>query len=702
MRGQIYAILLPCLSTYFFAQGLQEEGEWHPFLKGTEPHVRIDNHQALRGVNPGALEEAAELYRETSGARKNTLRRGQPGTDPSEGWAVAGHSVVLNTTGPLQNNDAVRVTVTSVNPNATHWIAAYSPARANVSAVAPVKYAVLSEVDQGYVTSGRAEVTFRLTLSRSDYDFVLYTRDWPPLTDGWSPAHLERAVAVARSKTVTFADAGQPCKARVSLAGPRISNGDAEASDAVVQLRVQWSSGRGAECAPSLHWGDWEGPEASFQSVPASTSTYSAEEMCASPATGQGYRDIGWIHSALVEVAPGRQLGYHLTDCTGAKTRRYRLRVPPAPGGERRTRVAMLGDMGRGTVDDSKTWHQYGAPAMNVSLALGQEVARGELDAVFLFGDLSYAQGYTSVWDEWLDQVEPFAASVPFFTNQGNHEYDTPKEAWREGAAPDIFDKNDSGGECGVPSSRLVGSPGGGGSVSAVDYWARAFGSIFFVSMNTEIDFSRGSEQWRFLDKALASVNRTRTPWVVFAGHRAALVDSSYGPCSGEMCQLAGCRCGNGAADASDVGAMDLLQQHVGPLLQKYRVTLAFWGHNHAYQRMCAYDYATGACVQRSSGTSPAVYADPLAPIHMVVGTGGADFTVNARDASFSESVMYRFGYVRLTAENRTHLVGEFVEAAMGPGGKVLDSFAVAQTEPLRYSRASFSESSTDSLLQYL
>lgn len=78
---------------------------------------------------------------------------------------------------------------------------------------------------------------------------------------------------------------------------------------------------------------------------------------------------------------------------------RYRLRVPPAPGGERRTRVAMLGDMGRGTVDDSKTWHQYGAPAMNVSLALGQEVARGELDAVFLFGDLSYAQGCASKSD---------------------------------------------------------------------------------------------------------------------------------------------------------------------------------------------------------------------------------------------------------------------------------------------------------------
>jgi hypothetical protein len=58
-------------------------------------------------------------------------------------------------------------------------------------------------------------------------------------------------------------------------------------------------------------------------------------------------------------------------------------------------------------------------------------------------------------------------------------------------------------------------------------------GSIMLVSMNTEIDFSARSPQWRFLDAALSSVNRTRTPWVVFAGHRAALVDSSFGPCQG-------------------------------------------------------------------------------------------------------------------------------------------------------------------------
>ena len=39
-------------------------------------------------------------------------------------------------------------------------------------------------------------------------------------------------------------------------------------------------------------------------------------------------------------------------------------------------------------------------------------------------------------------------------------------------------------------------------------------GSVMLVSMNTEIEFAVGSEQWRFLDEALAGVDRRRTPWV--------------------------------------------------------------------------------------------------------------------------------------------------------------------------------------------
>ena len=55
------------------------------------------------------------------------------------------------------------------------------------SAVSPIKYAVLSEVDPSYLTTGKVSVGFRLTCMRADYDIVLYARDWAPVEDSWNP-----------------------------------------------------------------------------------------------------------------------------------------------------------------------------------------------------------------------------------------------------------------------------------------------------------------------------------------------------------------------------------------------------------------------------------------------------------------------------------------------------------------------------------
>ena len=49
----------------------------------------------------------------------------------------------------------------------------------------------------------------------------------------------------------------------------------------------------------------------------------------------------------------------------------------------------MFADMGRGTDDDSVTWNEYGSPAFNTSVALTNAVH--DIDAAFLFGDISYA-----------------------------------------------------------------------------------------------------------------------------------------------------------------------------------------------------------------------------------------------------------------------------------------------------------------------
>ena len=46
------------------------------------------------------------------------------------------------------------------------------------------------------------------------------------------------------------------------------------------------------------------------------------------------------------------------------------------------------------------------------------------------------------------------------------------------------------------------------------------YGSVTVVMMSTEHDFTNSSKQLSALDKYLSAVDRTRTPWLIFSGHR--------------------------------------------------------------------------------------------------------------------------------------------------------------------------------------
>jgi len=69
----------------------------------------------------------------------------------------------------------------------------------------------------------------------------------------------------------------------------------------------------------------------------------------------------------------------------------------------------------------------------------------------------------------------------------------------------------------------------------------------------------------------LASVDRSVTPWIIFSGHRPMYIDSTYRK-----------------EPDGDQPVAKLLRQSVEPLLYKYKVDLALWGHHHSYQRNCA------------------------------------------------------------------------------------------------------------------
>jgi hypothetical protein len=184
--------------------------------------------------------------------------------------------------------------------------------------------------------------------------------------------------------------------------------------------------------------------------------------------------------------------------------------------------------------------------------------------------------------------------------------------------------------------------------------------------MNTEADFYVGSPQWQWLQNDLAKVNRTETPWVIFFGHRPMYVDSY-----------------SNFTYMSAIPVMDCLISNIEPLLFKYRVNVALWAHHHSYQRHSA--IYQSKVVQKSQTIKADiqsddtvgfenvdVYFNPQATVHMIVGTGGADFSFDdigeTVDSPFpdgnasmswyawSEIFFYRYGFSRLTAVNSTHL----------------------------------------------
>ena len=54
-----------------------------------------------------------------------------------------------------------------------------------------------------------------------------------------------------------------------------------------------------------------------------------------------------------------------------------------------------------------------------------------------------------------------------------------------------------------------------------------SFGPVHFIHHSTEQPFGPGSAQHDWIKAALARVDRTRTPWLIFAGHRPMYIDST-------------------------------------------------------------------------------------------------------------------------------------------------------------------------------
>ncbi|CAD5318028.1 unnamed protein product [Arabidopsis thaliana] len=364
---------------------------------------------------------------------------------------------------------------------------------------------------------------------------------------------------------------------------------------------------------------------------------YEIEHMCHAPANSTvGWRDPGWTFDAVMKnLKQGIRYYYQVgSDLKGwSEIHSFVSRNE----GSEETLAFMFGDMGcytpyttfiRGEEESLST----------VKWILRDIEALGDDKPVIVshIGDISYARGYSWIWDEFFTQIEPIASKVPYHVCIGNHEYDWPNQPWKPDWAAYVYGK-DSGGECGVPYSVKFNMPGNSteatgmvkGPQSRNLYYSYDMGSVHFVYISTETDFLKGGKQYSFLKSDLESVNRSKTPFVVVQGHRPMYTTSRK---------------------IRDAAIREKMIEHLEPLLVKNNVTVALWGHVHRYERFCA--ISNNTCGERWQGN----------PVHLVIGMAGKDSQPMWEPRANHEDVpifpqpansMYRggeFGYIRLVA----------------------------------------------------
>ncbi|CAA3027841.1 probable inactive purple acid phosphatase 27 [Olea europaea subsp. europaea] len=538
----------------------------------------------------------------------------------------------------LKGEDTAWVVVDFVNeePSNDDWIGVFSPAKFNASncivennsevqapytCSAPIKYKYANHSNPDYTSTKKASVRFQLINQREDFSFALFA-------GGLSNPKLK-----AISNSIAFANPKAPVY-------PRLAHG--KSWD---EMTVTWTSGYNIdEAIPFVEWG-WKGKEQ--KRSPAGTLTFEQNSMCGPPASTVGWRDPGFIHTShLKDLWPNikhtYRLGHLLTNGSIVWSKMYSFRSSPYPGQDSLQRVIIFGDMGKAERDGSNEYSDYQPGSLNTTDQLIKDLKN--FDIVMHIGDLPYANGYISQWDQFTAQVEPIASTVPYMIASGNHERDWP-------GSGSFYDTPDSGGECGVLAETMFYVP----AENRAKFWySTDYGMFHFCIADTEHDWREGTEQYRFIERCLAQADRRKQPWLIFAAHRV------LGYSSNDWYGLEG-------SFEEPMG-----RESLEKLWQKYKVDIAFFGHVHNYERICPIyqNQCVNSEISHYSGTVNGT-------IHAVVGGGGSHLSeFSPLETAWSLYKDYDFGFVKLTAFNHSSLLFEYKKSS---DGKVYDSFTISR-----------------------
>ncbi|KAJ6713299.1 PURPLE ACID PHOSPHATASE [Salix purpurea] len=526
---------------------------------------------------------------------------------------------------PLSHDEFVNVTVSGVfHPSDGDWVAMISPSDSNVRSCLlnkiqyvqtgdlselpllchyPVKAQYVSN-DPNYLECNKQErkkynntasevatcsgtVSFHVINIRTDIEFVFFA------------GGFETPCILTRSGPMKFSNPNQPLHGHVS-----------STDSAATSMRLTWVSG--SKKPQEVRYGDG-------RTLTSTTTTFSRDDMCTSilpsPAKDFGWHDPGFIHSAVMTgLRPSTAYSYRYGSDSVGWSDKIQFRTPPA-GGSDELKFLAFGDMGKAPLDPSAE-HYIQPGSLSVIKAMTDEVESGNVDSIFHIGDISYATGFLVEWDFFLHLISPLASQVSYMTAIGNHERDYINSG-------SVYGTPDSGGECGVAYETYFPMP-----TSAKDkpWYSIEQGPVHFTVISTEHDWAENSEQYKWMERDISSVDRSKTPWLVFAGHRPM-----YSSTDGLF------------------GTDDKFTKAVEPLLVQYKVDMVLCGHVHNYERTCSvYDSNCLAMPSKDrNGIDTYDHSNFSAPLHAVIGMAGFSLDNFSQPRRWSLVRISEFGYLR-------------------------------------------------------
>eukprot|EP01104_Vermistella_antarctica_P006019 TRINITY_DN16758_c0_g1_i1.p1 TRINITY_DN16758_c0_g1~~TRINITY_DN16758_c0_g1_i1.p1 ORF type:complete len:479 (-),score=109.41 TRINITY_DN16758_c0_g1_i1:5-1441(-) len=276
-----------------------------------------------------------------------------------------------------------------------------------------------------------------------------------------------------------------------------------------------------------------------------------------------------------------------------------------------------------------------------------EEVAKGDgnITAAIHIGDFAYnLNDNGGAWgDDFMHEVQDFAAYVPYMTCVGNHEL--------------YFNMSHYINRFFMPNN----------AQSQNMFYSWNIANIHFIAYSTEVYWAETpgvpyspEQQYRWLEADLkeANKNRSEQPWIIAYGHRPMYCSND----DGDDCTL------NNST----------VRLALETLFYENGVDVVIEAHEHSYERLWpTYNYTV---TQEN-------YIQPKAPIHIISGAAGCDEQLGAcinpilgprGPWSAFRAWFLAYGYGHLEVHNATHL---YWEELLDLGGGVLDHIWIVQDQ---------------------